>query len=91
MSNETEAAKPAAPLNTGVVPVSAGGPTPVAEKPAEAEPRISITDFCRAQSHADKRVELLKGFYHYETVGKRTYDTRTNYAARYAAFINLPA
>ena len=63
------------------------------EAPAAEEPVISITDFCREASHGDKRVELIKGFYHFVTTtkGGRTRDTRKNFAARYVAFGRMPA
>jgi|GEM_PF-1184871 hypothetical protein len=56
-------------------------------------PQIAMVldEFCSRLSAKDKRVELIGGFHHSETVAGHKKDTAANYSQRYTAFINQPA
>lgn len=62
--------------------------TPVS--PVEAEPALSITDFCTRLSETVSRPELIGAFAHVEQKAQRLSDTAANYRTRYDAFINKP-
>lgn len=55
------------------------------------DPTVPLDDWCRDQSRADKRVELIAAFHHVERAAGRMHDTAPAYASRYAAFASAPA
>lgn len=57
---------------------------------AEAEPALSITDFCIRLSETVSRPELIGAFAHVEQKAQRHSDTAANYRNRFDAFINKP-
>ena len=61
-----------------------------AASPVEAEPALSITDFCTRLSETVSRPELIGAFAHVEQKAQRFSDTAAKYRARYDAFINTP-
>lgn len=64
-------------------PAPAGEP-PVIEPAAPV--KVSLKRFCTDLSVSDRKVELIGGFYHSESVAGRLFDTKEAYLERYAAF-----
>lgn len=52
---------------------------------------LSLNEFCTRLSQGDKRVELIAGFHHTESIAGRVTDTESNYRTRYDAFSTQPA
>lgn len=65
-------------------PAPAGEPVTDTTAPA----KVSLKRFCADLSVTDRRVELIGGFHHSESVAGRMLDTKEAYAQRYADFAN---
>lgn len=57
----------------------------------EASFALSLNEFCTRLSQTDKRVELIAGYHHTESMAGRDMDTEENFRARYDAFSTQPA
>jgi hypothetical protein len=69
--------------------VPAVSATPV--QPDEDHFPLTLNEFCTQLSGTDKRVSLIGGFHHTETVAGTIKDTIAAFTARYETFINQPA
>lgn len=61
-----------------------------APEPVSADQAETLEEFCAAVSLADKRVELVAGFYADERRSGRFHDTRAAWESRFAAFQRRP-
>ena len=65
--------------------------------PAPAKPdapqafKLTLEEFCRRVSTADRRVELIAGFHHVESAAGCVSDFEEAFAERLKAFANAPA
>ncbi len=57
----------------------------------QADPVISLTEFCIRLSETEKRVELIGGFEADERRNGRKNDTAAAFAARFSEFVSRPA
>ena len=66
---------------------------PLANAPAPADDAFPLTleEFCTRLSSTDRRVELIGGFEHAESIAGRVKDLEASFAIRFAAFANQPA
>lgn len=63
-------------------------PAPAGEPVTDtaAPTRVSLKRFCMDLSKTDRKVEMIGGFYHSESVAGHLLDTQEAYLERYAVF-----
>lgn len=70
-------------------------PEKVAEAPAAVEETqtafpLSLTEFCTRLSETERRHALIAGFYYTENAAGKTKDLASEYAKRFAEFLETP-